>query len=287
MNKFKCSGDDNEHIPEEILHLGISFPEAYSEKTAMTRLSKELKIYKKDNICFLPFCMTVLPEALGAKVNLGDHKYLPRVKEYAINSLDEIDNLKTINFSLGRVKEVLDSIEELKVENPYVALKVEGTFTVITSIMEPRIFYKLLRKDEHKALEIIKKVEQGILEYIKEGVKRGANIISYGDSSGVESIVGKNIYLNYSGKSTCNIIRNFQQVIDNSLIHVCGLTSLSLYNNDFIAFNPIKYDNNLTYGEGIINILNERNSSKALGGQCIKNTNKLLKEPLAYEIILK
>ncbi|MDU1350763.1 uroporphyrinogen decarboxylase family protein [uncultured Clostridium sp.] len=287
MNKFKCSGDDNEHIPEEFLQLGISFPEAYSERTYMTRLSKELKIYKKDNICFLPFCMTVLPEAFGAKINLGDYKYLPRVKEYAINSIEEVDNLSEINFNSGRIKEVLDSIKALKDDNQYVGLKVEGTFTVITSIMEPRVFYKLLRKDEHKALEIIEKVEKGILEYIKEGVKRGADIISYGDSSGVESIVGKNIYLNYSGKSSCNIIRNFKKNIDNSLIHVCGLTFSSLYNNDFIDFNPIKYDSNLTYGEGIINILNERNSIKALGGRCIKNTNKLLNEPLAYEITLK
>lgn len=287
MNNFRCSGDDDEHIPEEILELGIRFPEAYSEKEAITKLSKELKIYKKDNICFLPFCMTVLPEAFGAKVNLGDYKYLPRIKEYAINSLDEIDNLKKINFNLGRIKEVLDSIEALKVQNPHIALKVEGTFTVITSIIEPRVFYKLLRKDEHSALEIIEKVEQGILEYIREGIKRGANIISYGDSSGVESIVGKNIYLNYSGKSTYNIIKNFKETMNEALIHVCGLTSLGLYNNNFIDFNPIKYHNSLTYGEGIIDILNKRNSVKALGGRCIKNTNKLLKEPLAYEIILK
>ncbi|MEW8956529.1 uroporphyrinogen decarboxylase family protein [Clostridium sp.] len=287
MKNFKCSGEDNEHIPLEILELGIRFPEAYSEKKSMIKLSKEFKTYRKDNIYFLPFCLTILPEAFGAQINLGDEKYLPRVKEYAINSLEDIDDLKEIDFQSGRVKQVLDAIEELKKESNYVALKVEGPFTVITSIMDPRIFYKLLRKDRDKALDIINKVEKGILEYIDKAIERGVDIISYGDSSGVESIVGKNVYRDFSGISTLNVVKEFSRCNYKGILHLCGLTSLSLYNNGFIELVPIRYDENLTYGQGLINIMKDKNHPKVLGGQCIKNTNRLLKESLAYKVVLK
>lgn len=287
MKEFKCLGEDNEHIPKELLDIGMKFPKAYSEKNSIVKLSKELKTYKKDSICFLPFCLTVLPEAFGSQVNLGDHRYLPRIKGYAINSLDEIDDLKDINLKEGRIKEVLEAIEELRKEGEYVALRVEGVFTVIGSIMEPRLFYKLLRKNEEKALRLIEMVEEGIVAYIREGIKRGANIISYGDSSGVESIVGKNIYLNYSGKSNYNIIKRASELADNNLIHICGLTSWSLYNNGFIQFEDIDYDKNLKYGQAILKLLKNNANIKVLGGRCIKNTNTYLKEPSILRVVFK
>ena len=287
MKNFKCQGEDNEHIPQEILELGIPFPEAYSEKHSMVKLSKEFNKYKNDYIYFLPFCLTVLPEAFGAKINLGNEKYLPRVKEYAVNSLEKIDDLKDIDFSRGRISQVLDAIEELKKESKYVSLKVEGPFTVITSIMDPRIFYKLLRKDKDKALSIIDKVEKGILDYINKAMERGVDIISYGDSSGVESIIGKKLYMDFSGNSTLNIIKEFSSKKYKGLLHLCGLTSLSLYNNEFIDLVPIDYDDGLTYGEGLINIMERGDSTRILGGRCIKSTNKLLKESVAYKVVLK
>lgn len=76
---FKCASDNLEEIPEEVVkEIGIDFPEVHTEAEYIASLSKELKKYKEDILCRVPFCNTVEAEALGGKIKLGDSKTGPR-----------------------------------------------------------------------------------------------------------------------------------------------------------------------------------------------------------------
>ncbi|MFD3157816.1 uroporphyrinogen decarboxylase family protein [Haloimpatiens sp. FM7330] len=287
--EFKCVSDEFEKIPYEVVEsTGLKFPEAHTKTQYITTLSRALKEYKKDAICRVPFCNTVEAEAFGGNIKLGDYKVGPRVSQYLIKSIDDFKNIKEIDFTKGRIGEVLKSIEKLRQAGEIVCLNVEGSFTIVSSLMEPRVFYKALRKNKDEAEKLLKVVEDSIVKYILEGIKRGANIISYGDPVGTIDIVGPKVYKEVSGKITYNILKRIEDKLECSIVHLCGKISTSLENIDLLQVEPIKYDDSLTYGEALVTLINKNNNNvKFIGHWCIKRSPVKKKENVIWNVKLK
>lgn len=284
---FKCVGDNLEEIPVTIKEsTGLKFPEVHTRAEYMVMLSQELKKYKKDRLCRVPFCNTLEAEAMGANIKLGDYKIGPRVKEYAFKSMEELKYIKEIDLDKGRIKEVLKAVETLSSEGEIVALNLEGPFTIISSLIDPMVFYRAIRKNTEIVYEVIKVIEDNIIKYALEGIKRGAKIISYGDPVGTMDMVGPQIYKDLSGKSTYEILKNLEEHLDGALIHLCGKTSTDLENAGLIKSEPRKYDEELTYGQAIENLLKENKTVKIIGHNCIKRTPLNLKETVLWNIYL-
>ena len=131
---FVCVSDQLEEIPDSIVKMtGLNFPEVHTKADYLATLSMEMKKHKKDNLCRLPFCNTVEAEALGGNIKLGDAKTGPRVESYAYSSIDELLEMGDIDFTSGRIREVLKAVEILSGTGELVVLNVEGPFTIITS----------------------------------------------------------------------------------------------------------------------------------------------------------
>jgi len=285
---FKCTSDNLEEIPMSIIEgTGLKFPDTHTNKEDMIRLVKELKKYNNDTICRVPFCVTVEGEAMGANIKLGDEKNGPRVSEYAFNSIEELSNVKEIDLSNGRIKEVLDSIETLNNENEIVSLNVSGPFTIISSLINPRLFYKAIRNNRETVHNFINVIEDSIVKYALEGIKRGVKIISYGDPAGDLDIVGPKIYEEVSGRITYNILKRLEKNLNNCIIHLCIKTSTALEKIGFSKSQSIEYDKNLTYGEGINDLLINNKDIKIIGHNCIKRTPFKLRNPIVWHIKLK
>lgn len=284
---FKCVGDNLEEIPISIKEsTGLKFPEVHTKGEYMAILSQELKKYKKDSLCRVPFCNTLEAEAMGGNIKLGDDKNGPRVKEYAFKTMEELKDIKEIDLNKGRIKEVLKAVEILSSEGEIVALNIEGPFTIISSLIDPMVFYRAIRKNTEIVHEVIKVIEDNIIKYALEGLKRGAKVISYGDPVGTMDMVGPKIYKDLSGKSTCDILKNLEEHLDGALVHLCGKTSMSLENSGFIKSEPREYQEELTYGQAIENLLKENKTVKIIGHNCIKRTPLNLKEPVLWIINL-
>jgi uroporphyrinogen-III decarboxylase len=285
--EFKCEGDNLEIIPDNIINsTGITFPRAHTENALMCLLAKEMKNYKKDSICRVPFCVTVEAEALGGNIKLGDMKIGPRVDQYAFATIEELQNIKDIDFNNGRIKEVLDATQKLSNEGECVAISVEGPFTILSSIIDPMVFYKGIRKNKEKIDEFLKVLEDNIVSYIIEGIKRGAKIISYGDPVGSLDIVGPKVYEQYSGKITYNILKRVEPYLENSVIHLCGKTSTAFEKFNLSVSRSIEFEQEITYGDAINRILQERKDVKFIGNSCIKRTPFIMKKPVVWEIKL-
>ncbi|MBZ9686184.1 methylcobamide--CoM methyltransferase [Clostridium estertheticum] len=285
--KFKCEGDNLEVIPDNIVNnTGITFPKAHTENSLMCYLAKELKNYKKDSICRVPFCVTVEAEALGGNIKLGDMKNGPRVESYAFTTIEELGNIKNINFQKGRINEVLEAVEKLTNEGECVALTVEGPFTILSSIIDPMIFYKGIRKNKEKIDEFLMVLEDNIVSYIIEGIKRGAKIISYGDPVGSLDIVGPKVYEQYSGRISHNILKRVEPYLENAVVHLCGKTSTAFEKYGLSVSKAIEFEGELTYGEAINKILQDRKNVKFIGNACIKRTPFIMKNSVAWEIKL-
>ena len=132
----------------------------------------------------------------------------------------------------------------------------------------------------------MKIVEESSVEFIKEGVKRGADIISFGDSAGTLDILGPKMYKELGGKYTYNVLKEAKNYLEDSVIHLCGITSSSLDRGGFIKSNPIEVPEGISYGQALNYIIRENKNIKILGHNCLRKTTKPMKKAIVWEIKL-
>ena len=286
--EFKCEGENLEQIPEIIVeNTGITFPEAHKDKCQMARLAKEIRAYKNDTMARIPFCVTVEAEALGGDIQLGDAKIGPRVRGYSFENVEDMQHMNEMDLESGRIKEVLDCVELLSSQGETVALSVEGPFTIISSLIDPMNFYKGIRKNKEAVTKIISVVEDSIVKYTIEGLKRGAKVISYGDPVGAMDIVGPKMYEEVSGKSSYNILKRVEQHLDGAAVHICGKTSTAFVKLGFADTIPVEFTEDMKYGEAINTVLKERSDIKFIGHRCIKKSPFMLGNKVLWSIRLR
>ncbi|WP_407311286.1 uroporphyrinogen decarboxylase family protein [Desulfosporosinus sp. SB140] len=284
---FKCTGDDLELIPKELVsETGITLPEAHSDKTSMAILARELRKHRRDVIARVPFCVTVEAEAFGAHIKLGDALNGPRVEKYLFSSIEEMSVIQELDLKKDRIKEVLDAVEILAQSGEKVALSVEGPFTILSSLIDPMYFYKGLRKDPRRILEILSVIEEGIIRYSLEGITRGASIISYGDPVGAIGIVGPKVYQDYSGPSSWRVIKGLQEMSEKVLLHLCGKTSTALEKIKMAKSYPIVIDGDKTYGQALLDQLEKTTEPILIGHRCIKGSLNKMDKPILWGIKL-
>ncbi len=267
---FKCSNSNHEMIPKELLkELKIDYCNIYKDSTAISLLSKKIKDYKKETICRLPFCSTIEAENLGALINHGDNSGGPRVSDYFIKTIDAISNVKNIDLTKGKIRDVLEAVSKLKSSRETVCLYVSGPITIATSLMDSSLFYKAFRKDREKLITLLKVIEDSLVDYILEAAAVGANIISYADPVGTIDIVGPKMYEVLSGKITYSILKRIEGKLDNTIVHLCGKTSTSLEAIGLINPNTIDLNEPAPYDEILRNLTKEKNSTSFIGHWCI------------------
>lgn len=285
---FKCILDRFEEIPVSISEeTGVAFPGAHEKSREICVLAKALRKYHKDSICRVPFCLTVEAEALGANIKLGDEKIGPRVGEYAFKSLEELKKIKAINLTKGRISEVLNAVESLSKQGETVALSVQGPFTIMSSLIDPLIIYKAVRKDRAAVEAFMEVICSSIEEYIQEALKMGVKIISFGDSAGSLDILGPKTYKDYSGRYSHAVLKRIEDKLGKAYVHLCGVTSTSMDKAGFIKSTPIEVEGNMTYGEALEKLINTRDDVKIIGHNCLKKTNLKMSKNIVWKIDLK
>lgn len=182
IKDFKCTYDNGvlEHskIVEE---LGFTFPDVYLHADKMAALSKRQKEKQGNSICVLPFCHTVEGEAMGGIITLGNEVAGPRAKEYLYTDYKELGEINEIDFTKGRIQEVLQACQILHEQGEHVMLEVSGPITILNVLIDIKQIFKGMRKDFEFMKSVFHKVGTQILSYIKEAKKYGVDFISYAD----------------------------------------------------------------------------------------------------------
>ena len=144
---FNCTYDNAAGISESVCKkLNLSFPDAYLDGETIALISKAIQDEEG-----IPFWHTVEAEAMGADINLGDEKSVPRAGSFVCTELDEL-------------------LQFLSIDSSHIL--------------------KALRKEQDKMKEVLDKFRVQILQFMQQGVLAGINILSYADSMGSLSVLG-------------------------------------------------------------------------------------------------
>jgi [methyl-Co(III) methanol-specific corrinoid protein]:coenzyme M methyltransferase len=243
-----CPGGMMNMIIEDVMDIeNVCWPEAHTNPQMMAELTQGMYKNKSFENFGVPFCMTVEAEGMGATVYMGTKNTEPRVTEYPIQSSEEYKNLKSINVNEGRAKVVVDAIEILKEKNEDVPIiaNLTGPVSLASSLLEPMIFFKEIRKKPQMVHEFMNFVTDNLIAFGKAQLEAGADILTISDPSGTGEILGSKNFNEFAVPYLNRIIDELKEYANGgTIIHICGrlksiYKELNSLHSDAISFDSI------------------------------------------------
>lgn len=285
IKDFICTYDNSAGITEEVTKkLNLTFPDAYLYSDSMVELSIALKEHDQAVFCEMPFCHTVEGEAMGGKITYGDGKTGPRAKEYVCNSLEEVLDLPRIDFSKGRIHEVLTACQKLRQKGEHVVLEISGPFTILNILVDTKHVFRALRKNPELIQQVFDKISIQLLAYIREAKKHGVEFISYADSAASVSILGPKVMEQFTNMFTYGFLKELEkETNDTCMILLCPKTTFALLGTEKAVLEDVELDSVMRYTEACIAMLGRT----AFAGQmCVKNVGYKLENKKFKKVVL-
>lgn len=220
-----CPGGMMNMVTAELMEKAeVYFPAAHTDAERMAKLAKA--VY--ENGCFenmgVPFCMTVEAEAMGAPVDFGSNVFEPRVKGYIMESVSEYTKLPLVDGTSGRMGVVLDAIRILKKEQngaPIIG-NLTGPISTASSLMEPMVFYRELRKKNADAHSFLQHVTEQLIHFGKAQIEAGADVIAISDPSGTGEILGPKYFEEFAVTYLNRLVDALRAEGVGTIVHICG-----------------------------------------------------------------
>lgn len=204
----------------------------------------------------VPFCMTCESEPLGVVISEGDKYCEPRIIEYNDSSIEDIMNKFKVNPRIdGRMPTVLKAIARLKNDEIPVIGNITGAISTATSIIDPLILFRMLRKDPEKAYKFIEYVNEYLIEYGKEMVSAGADVIVIADPTATGEILGKKNFDKFVIPMYERFLKAMKEADTPVIIHICGDTKTIIHSLNTLEVNGLSFDSivNLKFVKSQIN----------------------------------
>ena len=248
------------------------FPEVHLEARAMAALALEIKERNNAAWCTLPFCHTVEAEALGAKIRYGDHRNGPRVAEYACENPEDLLNLPSIDYTFsGRMAQVITACRLLQDQGEEVLLEITGPFTLLSSLIDPAVVFRMLRKAPEQVDVLFEKLHASLLIYVEAAYKAGVRLFSYADPTGGVNILGPRIAAGMAERFTLPFLQKIDQKLPkDALIHLCPKTAFALIDTALADVYVCDLSDGLAYPQAISSVCGK---VRFVGQTCLKNQN--------------
>lgn len=236
-----CPGGMMSACVTEMLN-GIEENHNLSYKT-MAEVSR--KIYHKAGFenFGVPFAMIVEAEPLGAKIQLGDKLIEERVIEYNSEPLEDImRNYTIIPSNESRMNTVIKAVEQLKNKEVPVIGNITGHISTATSAVDPLVILKMLRKDPEKAYSFFKYINNYLIDYARELVSSGADVIAISDPTATGEILGGKNFDKFAVpfyKELIDIIHGYNIPV---IVHICGNANTIIEGLNKINANALSFD---------------------------------------------
>ena len=274
---FNCTYNSVSGIDGQMAErLGLTFPDAYMHEESLVKIALAVKEQGQAPFCILPLCHTVEGAALGADINYGNGEIGPRAGKQICSSAEDFLALPDIDFTKGRIAEVLKACSSLRAQGEHVVLELSGPFTILDTLMDARIVFRTMRKQPELMEKVLEKLRRNILAYFREAANAGVDLISYADSSGGLNILGPKLAEQMAVQFTYPLLKEVTEVLDEkTLVLLCPKTSFALLGTGKGQWQELDLDGPMTYGQACIQSIGKLK----FGGQmCIKNTGYILEK---------
>ena len=190
----------------------------------------------------VPFCMTIESEPFNVEVDLGSKLIEPRITKYNNDILNNLNGVKVKHSKRALV--VLEAISRLKNNEIPVIGNITGPMSVVTSVIEPTDYYKMMRKDKVKAMKFLEVVTDYLIDFAIEMIENGADLIAMSDPSATGEILGKKNFEEFMIPMYKKISEAIHRKEVKIIIHICGkskgiLESLNESGADSFSFDSV------------------------------------------------
>ena len=240
-----CPGGMMNMITEGLMALSeASLPEAHTDARKMADLAKAAYTSGCFENVGVPFCMTVEAEAMGAAVNMGSTAVEPHVSAYVLDSVSEHTKLPEIDHHAGRCGIVLEAIALLRQELPSVPVvgNLTGPVSTASSLMEPTVFYKELRKKPEDAHAFMAAVTDRLIAFGLAQIEAGADVIAISDPSGTGEILGPKYFEAFTVEYLNRLIDPLKKAGAKVIVHICGSMRQVYVQADRIRSDALSFD---------------------------------------------
>jgi len=224
---FICPGGMmNMAVTDAMDESGATWPEAHHDAETMATLTHVAAQVTGIENLGLPFCMTVEAEGLGAPIEFGTRETEPRVAEYLMEDLSELDHLGSFDAHAGRSAVVSDAVRSLvsrdKDDRLPVVVCLTGPISLATSLIEPLTFYRALRKDPAGAHALLEIATEAALRFGDALIDAGADVVCIADPSATGELLGRPAFERFAAPYVNDLTRHFEQRGVQTIVHVCG-----------------------------------------------------------------
>jgi MtaA/CmuA family methyltransferase len=223
---FICPGGMMSMIVTEVMQAGgSSWPQAHSDAKLMAGLTQAANRLAGVENVGVPFCMTVEAEAMGARVDLGSQEHEPRVIEYAMEKLAELDRLSTMDLTRGRARVCIDAVRLLKLSSPGVPIiaNLTGPVSLATSLVDPLLYYRALRQDKEAAHRLTRLAMDSAIAFGDALIEAGADLICIADPSATGELIGGKAFAEFVLPYLNQMTEHFRERFGTpAIVHICG-----------------------------------------------------------------
>lgn len=223
---FICPGGMMTMVMTEVMEtIGCTTPEIHSDPNQMAALTLGVRELAGVENLGVPFCMTIEAEGMGSVVDLGSGETEPRVTEYAIKSFEEVDTVGEFRPNEGRAKACVEAIRILKERAPDapVVANITGPVSLATSLIDPMIYYRAIRKDKEPAHRLTRLATEAAKAFGDAMLEAGADLICIADPSATGELIGQPAFEEFALPYLNELFDHFRdRYAAPAIAHICG-----------------------------------------------------------------
>lgn len=209
-------------IVELMDQVGAPWPESHSDPELMAKLA--IANYELSGLeaVRVPYCLTVLAEAMGCEVNMGTKNRQPSVTAHPYPKDLEGMKMPENLLDMGRIRAVLDAIKIIRERvGPDVPIigGMEGPVTLASDLASVKSFMKWSIKKPELLGQVLDFATEATIAYANSMVLAGADVISVADPVASPDLMSPDSFKN---DLKSRLQRFSSEVNSVTVLHICG-----------------------------------------------------------------
>ncbi|MDD4571973.1 MAG: uroporphyrinogen decarboxylase family protein [Clostridia bacterium] len=272
VRDFFCSLHHNILTKEILAEHDNLLPQAYKKACPMFKLSRAIAKNTQSPIIMFPLDYMAEAEAMGYIVKGYDDNFGLRGAGPIVENTAELALLPAIDFSSGRIKQILKAIELAQTSIYVPCLSISGFVTVADTLLSLNRVCTSWRNQKNELFSFWQRYAEELLNYSKLAQKAGAKIISYSDPMAAASILGPKWSKEIVQEIVAPFLKKLLENTKSGVIHLCGKTSYVLEDAGLAKLKEIALPQTMGYQKAVTAQIQKK--PVMLGHGCLNNNKQ-------------